>query len=965
MSIKINRWGLHSLFQSKYRNWQELEQAIGRLQSNKEKGDAFEQLAYFYFCYHKDWYGIREVWCDKVRGRSIPTEIRRQYKLEKKDYGVDGANLLVSGEIEAWQGKFRLDRSHASYTELATFWTEAEHADSRRIIANSTSLPFQAAKKQGHKETLIDKFLELEEPFFDALQAFATEQTEQIHRKRHTPRPHQQQMINDVVAGLSENSRGKLIAACGVGKTLAALWITEHKDLAISRVLVLAPSIALVGQTLKEWTMHRSRPFSYLAVCSDQTIAANLSSDDDFADVDPTSLGVSVTTTPEEVGEWLRATKDSPQYIFSTYHSIDVIKAAVQDSPNFEFDIIIFDEAHRTVGRGDQRFGVALKNENVPAKKRLFMTATQRLVHPRIVSLAEQAGQEVFSMSDESTYGPTLHEYNFGMAIRDGVIADYEIVLAEVTGQAEQDLTQLNRYVQLEAIEQGETPTELTADQLFKAGFLLKAIRGGNVVKVVTFHSKRSRAVTFNRVLNHLIPGLEPLRQISPYTSYVLGTHTAAERAERIANFEQADVGILSNVQVLAEGVDIPLIDSVYFVDPKSSLIDLVQAIGRALRKPMDGKNDKVASIIVPILVPSGAKRLDDINWDETLQTFHNVIQAMRDQDQRLEEQIDEINLFAISGGKQGIRIGSGGNRIRIAAPGIRLLERISLEEFLNKITVRIATANANPEGAKLGYSHLGKGERKSEYKPIFGILGDYNPEPYRESLVEPTLARFPTLDSKVSRKLLKVNNNNVSHTKRLGLIKDTDDKQVELTTLGKDFLLGRRSFNDIFKNQMLLYSTDDGLYPYRVLLSMLLELEELNHIEFLYGPYIIQHRNEGEFDIVGAARRIHRIRDTYPNIDLINRGNRDEIRQQFNAISPVDIPDHDVWGDRSTPKNKFRYAKNALALFDSIEESDGSYATPIRLKSGRQEEVRKLLEDSNPVRAPVQDYYGEWFWLE
>ncbi|MFC2013715.1 DEAD/DEAH box helicase family protein [Chloroflexota bacterium] len=956
-----NKWGLHPLFSVKYNNWDELEKAISALDTAKAKGDAFEQFCYFYFLYHKNLFGIEEVWCDKIRNRAIPPEIRKQYRLEKKDYGIDGASRLAQGKLEAWQGKFRSDRSHAPYAELATFWAESEHTDSRRIIANSRSLPPQAVKKKSHQQTLVDQFLELEEDFFVALYLFAIDAKEP-KPKKFSPLPHQARMINDVVKGLLVHDRGKLIAACGTGKTLAALWITENKDLNISRVLYLAPSIALVGQTLKQWTMHSSRQFSHIAVCSDQTVDADLDEENEFIDINRSELGVSVTTTPDELATWLKATNKGPQYIFSTYQSVEVIEEALKHLDGYKLDIIVFDEAHRTVGKGDQHFAVALDDARVSSRKRLFMTATEKLISPRIKTLVEQAGQVVFSMSDLEVYGPILHEYNFGMAIHEGVIADYEIVLAEVSGQEEQKIIDENRLMQLKQENDADVPLVLTADLLFKSAFLIKAIQTDEVSKAITFHNKRVNAKSFSRASLALLSGLDSLAK-KVYVTYVLGTHNTSERAERITAFEKSQAGILSNVQVLSEGVDIPLIDSVYFVDPKTSLIEIVQAIGRALRKPLGGDGNKIARIIVPIRVPPDVKSLEDIDWDNSLQTFHSVIQSMRSQDKRLEDQVDEINLYAISGGKKGTRIGLTSGKIRIMMPAITLTKVVDVASFLEKINLRIAIANANPDGTSLGFSYLGKGERKSEYKPIFGILGDYNPQPFKESLIDPTLERFYGSDDTVDRRLLAVNHNNYSHTFRLGLIKEVGSGKVQLTTLGRLLKERKLSFEQVFINQMLLFSPRPNLFPYRIVLRMLLEVGELNHIEFLYGPYVLKPNENDGYDVSEIVERVRRIRDEFPNLELINLGNRDEVRNKMNEISGIDIPDKDVWGDRSTPKNKFRYTKNALALFDFIEASDSSYLTPVRLVPGQDARVLHFLDASNPSKAPVTDFYGEWYW--
>lgn len=954
----IGKWGMHPLYQNRYHSWVELEGAIASLSVTTEKGDAFEQFSYFYFLYYKDLYNIEEVWCDKIRGREIPSSIRNQYKLEKTDFGVDGVSRLAKGELEAWQAKFHSDRSSAPYAELSTFWAEAEHADSRRIIANCTKLPQQSGKKKGHQQTLLDRLLELNEDFFEALYAFANTDKEPSERKAYTPRPYQAKIVQALVNGLETNDRGKLLAACGIGKTLIALWTTEHEKLQTNKVLVLAPSIALVGQTLREWILHRTKPFAYLCVCSDQSIEDDLKLNDDDFDISVSDLDFSVTTNADDVKRWMSDPTNGRQYIFATYHSIDVIVQAMQGLPNYKFDIIIFDEAHRTVGSAGQRFSIALNNDKVPAKKRLFMTATERLINPAIQTRAQSAGQEVFSMEDVNKYGPVLYNYNFGKAIQEGVIADYQIMLVEVSDEWEQQLTKVNNLLAIGAQEGEETYT-LTADELLKASFLIKALDEDEISKVVSFHGRRERAIRFSKCLQMLS------RQIfaePPFIDYVLGTQNSAERVERISHFEQAATGVLGNVQVLSEGVDIPLIDSVYFVDPKTSLIELVQAIGRALRKPF-GSDGKIAKIIVPVRIPPDVKNLDDVDWDEALLTFHNVIQAMRDQDQKLAEEINEVN-YEVSRGRVAKAAGFGG-KIRVAVPAMKLPTTINFQDFMDKITLRVAIANANPDGALTGYSFLGKGERQRTYKPDFDILGDYNPDKYLSQLVEPTLARFLDLNAVMERSSLAIGHNNVSHTQKLGLIKEITKNNFRLTTLGRELKEGKRPFLEIFKNQMLLYKLENGLRPYWLLLKILSEVKTLNYIEFLYGPYIVQKLGD-EFDIDGVLQRIYDLRAHYPNVlEVTNLGNREKIREELNAFSPVKFSDKEVWSDRTTIGNKFRYCRNSLEAFDCITlaTSSAAYKTLICLTPGRHNDLVDMLDKSDPIQAPVKDYYGDWYW--
>ena len=951
--------GLHPVFSKRvYKNWNELEEEIRQIEETTEKGDVFEQFCYLFLLYHKDLYQIKEIWSDKIPGRAITNEIREKYKLEKTDYGVDGVSLLTDGRMEAWQAKFRSDQSSSTASELATFWTEAEYFDSKRTIANSARLPVVAHKKINHEQTLLDRLLELDSDFFALIFKLATHKVPTIAPVKYSPRPHQEAMLADIVKGLQQHDRGKLIAACGTGKTLVALWVSENEEMNASKVLVFAPSISLVGQTVREWVEHRKRDFEYLCVCSDKSIMSDIEDDDEFSDIDVADLDFSVTTTPDEIVNWIQSTSKKRQYIFSTYHSIPVIEEALKRLGDFKFDLAIFDEAHRTVGREDQFFSRGLIDENVPATKRLFMTATERLVNPAVKTYAKKSGVEIFSMDDETKYGPTLHDFNFGKAIEAGVIADYEIVLAVVNGEEEAELIKNNAYVFLD--EERKEKVTLTADLLFKAGFLIKALVSEEVRKVITFHRSRKHAMTFDRALDLIAQNMS-FGESMPVFTYVLGNQNSAERSIRISNFANAERGVLGNVHVLTEGVDIPIVDSVYFVDPKNSLIDIVQGIGRALRKPPNAA--KVAKIIVPVIIPDNAQNLDEIEWDETLATFHSVIQSMRDQDSVLHQEIDSFNEFAISNGQKGTHIGDAGKnrRLRIITQNIKLPTGVSINDFLNKITLRVATANANPTGAKMGFSHLGKGERKSGYKPIFGILGDYNPGPYRDSLVIPTLERFEDKKGEMKRSALAINHNNVSHAERLGTIEPSNKDHFVLTKIGQALLDQSISFEDVFRNQMMLFS-QSGIYSYRLIFEMLLELKSLDHVEFLFGPYVMQAANKQEFE--DAIKRIRFIRESFPALELTSLSNREAVASQLNKISPVEIPQNEIWGDRSTPKNKFRYLANSITLFDVFEPRKEGYRESIRIKTDSEKAIRDMLKKSDPKGAGATDFYGKWVWL-
>jgi len=927
---------MHSIFDKKYTRWLELEEAIASIGDTTEKGSAFEQFVCYYFEYHKDFYQIAEVFCDKVQGKAIPKEIRTKCRLEKKDNGVDGANLLISGDVTAWQAKFRSGRAPPTGTELATFWTEAEYAENRCIIANCTTLPQIAIKKKNHQQILVDRLRDLELGFFDALYQFA-QGNKPPPIVKFDRRPHQAEMIDDVVKGLKENNRGKLIAACGTGKTLAALWISE--DMKAEKVLFLAPSLALLRQTLEEWSEQQRVPFSYICVCSDKTIDSSV---EDATVLPLEEMDIPVSTNPTDVGLFLANDGGSKKVVFSTYQSLDVIRDALKSIEGFIFDLIVFDEAHRTAGvKSSDMFALAIDDVNIPSRKRLFMTATERLVNPRIRKLVDEAGLVVLSMDDPAKYGPILHRLNFGTAIKKGIISDYQIVLAGVSEREIYDLVKSNRILEIKEI-QPANGAEISAQDLFKQILLIKAIGEFDIKKTVTFHYRLDFAREFIRgfaVVAKASNSFGPNERMA--MEFVEGRQTSAERAEIIERFEEADLGILSNVRCLAEGVDIPLIDAIFFSDTKDSQLEIVQAVGRALRQPY-GQKGKIARIIVPILIPESNKDLKVLNDDDFF-LLHNVVQAMRDQDEELAEWINELNLSVVRGRAR--------HHERTSKIAVSLPEEVLIQDFEERISIRIGEFNGDPAGTTMGYGNLGKFQRKSTFKTVITPLGDYTIDLFEKSLVQPTLSKFTIPQDIMTRKNLEMNNNNISHTERLGLIRPVGGTLYQLTSLGQRLYGGELQFGDVFKNQMLLYSKKEegvDIFPYRMLAEVLILVDHLNYVEFLYGPYLIRPSDDSAIEIAVAAQRIEWIRSNYPDHEKVSIVNHDAIREALNDKFSRKFDDKEVWSDRQTHGNRFGYFRNHLGAFGDIFHAPPEKAVPISLKETGKEKLRKILNTAS-----------------
>lgn len=911
----------HHLLQNKYDSWKELEDLIDSLPSAQEKGEVFEQFVYCYLDLHRDYYQIEELY----RAKDAPTQLRSHLKLEPTDYGVDGVFVLRDGNIAAYQAKFRTQRGTATVRELSTFWSEASRADYKYVIANATALPKQSGK---HSYSIIaDTFDELDANFFESLYELANKR-EVKEFEPATPDAHQVRMIENTIKGFDSADRGKLIAACGAGKTLTSLWIIE--GMKSEKVLILVPSLALIKQTLEAWAKHKKDTFSYLCVCSDESVidAKEL----DYGEYEVSEVDFPVTTDSETIKKFMNSGAQR-KYIFSTYNSAKAVAEALEGD---SFDLIIFDEAHRTAGQKDSNlYSVALHDKGIAAKKRLFMTATERLVQPWIINKAKEEDRVVFSMDDESIYGKLFDRYTFGEAIQDGVISDYKILLTAVTAGEVESLIQENRLIIAEG---DESERHLTAQNIYKQSVLYKAMQQFEIKKTITFHSNVKRAKSFINGSNSEAYSLEDLYGIiwpeivekEVYFDWVDGTMPAGLRKQKLKDFEKSDVGIISNAKCLTEGVDVPIIDSIYFVDPKTSLVDIVQACGRALRKSRgEGAGSKTAYFVVPIIL-SEEESANEIDTGK-FETLLNLVQALRNQDERMADWIDKINLGHVKGEGPGTGDGTDGPVV------IDFPKEFDLSKFTSQIQVRIYEGVKGPVDTK---TDLKFRVRRSNYRKLFKALGDYAFTSYIDNLVAPTIAKFNTLNDTVGASDLKIVNNNVSHTYRLGLI-EKENNNYYLTESGKLYFSKQISSEEIFKEAMLSYNCkEDGepLYPYRAALSILTRVGSINRVEFLYGIYSLE--DSSSESIEKSVGRISRIRERYPNILKVNDANKSVILKELNDEFGEDFSEADLWAS-TTATNKFIYFKNHLSLFDGIDAT----ATTISLLESHEQDIADILE--------------------
>ncbi|MDP2196989.1 MAG: Helicase associated domain protein, partial [Sulfurimicrobium sp.] len=453
----------------------------------------------------------------------------------------------------------------------------------------------------------------------------------QAKRKaRPEPRDHQQEAIAAVTQGLQTASRGQLIMACGTGKTYVTLWIKER--LAAQRTLVLVPSLGLLSQLLREWTFAAATPFEVLCVCSDQTVGKG----NDEAIHSVADLAFPVTSDADEVRSFLSGA--SNRVVFSTYQSSAVIAAAQADNAIPAFDLIVADEAHRCAGKVGSDFTAVLDNTQIRGHKRLFATATPRTYASNVKKAAEDRGVEVVGMDNAALFGEVLYALPFGKAIERKLLTDYRVVIIGVD-----DPTIAQWIANRELVTTGtgiETDTESLAAQIG----LLKAIKDYDLKRIISFHSRVNRAEAFTTDIRQIIAwiGDEHRPSGTLYTDFVSGNMPANKRRIKLDQLKALNAderGVLSNARCLSEGVDVPSLDGVAFIDPRSSQVDIIQAVGRAIRLSPD---KKAGTIVLPVFIAAGENAEDTIEASN-FKPIWDVLNALKAHDDVLACELDQI----------------------------------------------------------------------------------------------------------------------------------------------------------------------------------------------------------------------------------------------------------------------------------------------------------------------------------
>jgi superfamily II DNA or RNA helicase len=675
-------------------SFEDLEKRIAAIPENKGKGDAFEVFAEAYLATQRK-HDAHQVW----PLNATPLDVLGRLGLGGMDNGVDGVLQTLLGDLSAYQVKFRTGREPMTWRELSTFMglADSPHIRSRILITNCDELPPVINDRQGFFCIRGSDLDRMEVSDFQAIEAWLAEAAIQTPKKK--PLPHQEEALAAIVPTLQKESRATAIMACGTGKTLVTLWTAEQ--LGARKILVLLPSLALLKQTLHEWLKETSLdPLAYLCVCSDPTVKG----DADEISTAQSDLDFEVSTNPEVVRRFLDAPFDGTKIVFSTYQSASVIGEAMK--PEESFDLGIFDEAHKTAGREGRNYGYALDDSKIRIGKRLFVTATPRHYNPS-KQTKEGEATIAFSMDDPKVYGPQCFTLTFSKAANLGIICGYKVIISVITSNQVNNELLSRGLVHV----QGD---EVLARQVANQIALRDAVAQYGVSKIFTFHSTVKAAASFvahgSEGIGTHLPEFDAL--------HVSGAMPTAHREKMMQEFRRIDRGVMSNARCLTEGVDVPAVDMVAFLSPKKSKVDIVQAIGRAMRKS-PGK--EIGFVLVPLyLEQREGETLEEAVARTNFEEVWDILQSLKEQDEVLADLIREM--AEAKGRGKGEKEKPLGDRIDFVGP------ILSLETLRDSITARTLERLESSWDMNFGKLQTFKQEhghcRVSQLSKTEGLLG-------------------------------------------------------------------------------------------------------------------------------------------------------------------------------------------------------------------------------------------------
>lgn len=646
--------------------------------SERDKGFRFERLMQTYLKTTSLYAGrFEEVW--------LWSEFPCHDQFGGKDIGIDLVAKTFSDEYWAVQCKCYADDNYITKADVDTFLSTSgktfevegiEHAFTQRLWISTTnkwnSVAELTIKKQTPQVTRLN-LIDLEADDVD------WEKLEQgVYGKASRPKPfaimeHQQKAINCVHEYFKTRDRGKLIMACGTGKTFTSLKIAENETQSNGFVLFLVPSIALLGQTLRAWSAQADIPIHAVCICSDGQVSQQKIKNDEEG-VSVIDLALPASTNTDYILYQLEALRHEGRkgmtVVFSTYQSIEVISRAQQELLKRTkgeygiFDLIICDEAHRTTGislKGTEESAFIKVHDNdfIQAKRRLYMTATPRLYTDEARKKAEESDVVMCSMDDVSLYGDEIYRIGFGEAVEKQLLTDYKVLILAV---GDKDITPALRDVITN--EDGTITVDDASKFVGCINALSKRVLGDEGLikaadplpmrRAVAFCSTIKASKATARVFTDCksaymedVSAEDKALMVDVVAEHVDGTMSATERDQKLMWLKgqpenEMECRMLTNARCLSEGVDVPSLDAVVFVSPKNSQVDVVQSVGRVMRRS-PGK--KYGYIIIPVVIPENVEGDEVLSKHPNFKVVWTVLNALRAHDDRFNAEVNKIEL--------------------------------------------------------------------------------------------------------------------------------------------------------------------------------------------------------------------------------------------------------------------------------------------------------------------------------
>jgi predicted helicase len=657
-----------------------LEHFRANQQSEREKGTYFEELSMTFF---KNDPTYRQLYSDVWTYGDWAAQVGE----DKRDTGIDlVAKTHGTEEYHAIQCKFYAQDYRVQKSDIDSFFTASgKKPFTNRIIVTTTNLwgehAENALSNQQPPVTKIDLAALEQSAIVWANYENRTSPDQAIALKeKKSLRPHQKTALERVKAGLETADRGKLIMACGTGKTFTSLKIAEKLAGKGKRVLFLVPSLSLLSQSLVEWSQESTTPLRSFAVCSDTQVGKSREKSEDYVATYAHELQYPATTNAERLAAAVTKSHEAEAMtvVFSTYHSIDTISRAQKEHELAEFDLIVCDEAHRTTGQtfdGDDESNFVKVHDAdfIQAKKRLYMTATPRIYGDNAKTKANDESITLCSMDDENLYGKELHVIPFSEAVRLGLLVDYKVIVLSVderhiSARLQNLLADENNSLKVDdaakivgcwkALSKQDTQEDLNGDtapmrravafcQVIEANYKGKAhkVSSKNIANlfsdvVEAYKASELESGEFEE------DSLPPSLRLSCEAAHVDGSMNATGKEEKLtwlkAETAEDTCRILSNVRCLSEGVDVPALDAVLFLTPRNSEVDVVQSVGRVMR---NAPNKKRGYIILPVVIPAGVEPNKALDDNKTYKVVWQVLQALRSHDDRFDAMINKIDL--------------------------------------------------------------------------------------------------------------------------------------------------------------------------------------------------------------------------------------------------------------------------------------------------------------------------------